>query len=215
MLFLFTRLVSISLLIPLGLLQTQSAPTTPGPGLAILSPNPGQALQGIVPITGNIAVEGFQSAEISFTYQDDPRETWFLIGELNNPINEGNLLDWDTTTITDGVYTLNLSVTVESGEVLTTTVEGLRVRNYSPIETDTPYPTTTPAPGDTPVPTPTPTEASTPIPLTPTPLPTNPAIITTHDVTQSLGKGILVVIGMFALIGLYQVTQNIARKRRK
>jgi len=215
MLYILIRLFSMSLLLPVGVLQTQSDPATPGPGPTILSPSPGQALQGIVPITGNIAVQGFQSAEISFTYQGDPRQTWFLIGELNSPVAEGHLLDWDTTTITDGEYSLNLAVTMESGEVLTTTVEGLRVRNYSPIETDTPYPTATPAPGDTTVPTTTPTSSGTPIPFTPTPLPTNPAIITTRDVTLSLGKGVLAVVGMFALIGLYQVTRGIARRRRE
>ncbi len=67
---------------------------------------------------------------------------------------------------------------------ITLIVPGLRVRNYTPIETDTPTPlppSATSGPGTAaaaqPYPEHDPHPSATPLPPTPTPLPTNPAII--------------------------------------
>jgi hypothetical protein len=94
------------------------------------------------------------------------------------------------------------------------TVEDLRVRNYTAIETNTPTPVTptaTPLPGDTPVPTSTPTPTETPIPPTPTSLPPNPIQVTGVDFTTSLVKGIAIVAGAFVIIGIYASIKNLRR----
>ena len=200
--------------------ETPSPPTeTPAAAVGkpdIRSPLPGQALQGTVPISGTTAITGFQSAEIDFAYSDNPLDTWFLITQSQTPVDNGELAQWDTTTITDGVYSLRLTVTLSDGSQQTATINGLRVRNYTPIETDTPTPVTptaTPVPGDTVVPTITPTPTTTPIPPTATPLPPNPAQLSTTDILGSAGRGALAILGFFVLIGFYRSIRSISRRK--
>lgn len=169
----------------------------------LLQPQPGQPLQGVIHVTANITVPDIESVELSFAYAGDTTQTWFLIAELTLPLEGEKLAEWDTTTITDGNYVLRLVVVTRNGRRFTTTVSGLRVRNYSPIETPTPTASATLAPEDIPVPTFTPTLTATPVPPTATPLPPNPAQVTTGDIANSLGRGALGVVAFFALIGVY------------
>jgi len=196
----------------------QQGPTpADGPVIALHSPLPGQALQGIVPIMGNTAIEGFLSAELSFAYFDDRTGTWFLIAEYSVPVADGILAQWDTTTISDGNYTLRLEVALQNGEQQTVTVAGVRVRNYTPIETNTPTspaPTATSVPGNTPTPTLTPTVTLTLPPLTITPLPSNPVQISNQDVLASLGQGALATLGLFAVLGCYGLIRTLINHKR-
>lgn len=186
-------------------------------GVAIRAPTGGQALQGSVTITGSAAAEGFQSAELSFAYANDPTHTWFLIAEIKEPLLDSTLAQWDTTTLSDGDYTLRLVVTLIDGRQVTALAEGLRVRNYSPIETDTPTPlppTLTPIPSSTLAPTATSTPTDTPIPTatsippTPTLLPTNPARLSAQQVTGSLAQGALSAVILFACLFLLQAIRS-------
>jgi hypothetical protein len=188
---------------------------TPEPSkIAILTPTSGQALQGSVPIKVNTAVDGFQSAGLSFSYSRGSLETWFVIEESDEPISNGEWLQWDTTTITDGDYTLQLIVYFNNGDQEKTTVPDLRVRNYSPIETNTPVPTDIPTPGDTPLPTAPLTSPATLIPSTITPMPANPAQISREDIFTNLGIGALVSLFFFVGMVLYKSLSSIFRGRR-
>lgn len=194
---------------------TPTLTPTPAPQAAIRSPQPGQALQGNILITGKSLIVGFLSAELSFAYENNPTDTWFLIATTNKAVSDGTLAEWDTTTITDGEYTLRLVIQREQGEPLVVSVHGLRVRNYSPIETNTPTPvepTTTPLPGESPIPSLSPSPTVTPPAPTPTDLPRNPAQVSVPDVAWSLGKGALAIVGFFALLGIYQVVKNMREK---
>jgi hypothetical protein len=182
------------------------------------SPAEGQAIQGNFAILGNTGSNRFQNYEVNFAYKDDPTQTWFLVQESTAPIQDGVLVVWDTTTITDGEYTLRLLVTLNDGTQFEAMVKEIRVRNYSPIETDTPTPipplvTLVPA-----ISTGSPTprfnlEATlTPFPITPTPLPTNPAVITSSQMALTLGKGAAISIGLIALIGVYLGLRSILHK---
>lgn len=219
----FLLLTGILLLLPDSFVLAQKeTPTPPAETLEadrkldIQSPLPGQALQGTVSISGTTAIAGFQSAEIDFAYADSPLNTWFLIAQSQTPVDNGELAQWDTTTITDGVYSLRLTVTLGDGSQQSVTINGLRVRNYTPIETNTPIPvraTNTAVPGDTAVPTITPTPTTTPIPPTVTPLPQNPAQLSTTDIFVSTGKGALAILGLFILIGFYRSIRWISRRK--
>jgi hypothetical protein len=159
-----------------------------------------------VSISGNNAIDGFQSSELFFGYANNPTDTWFLITRNDQPVKDGELAQWDTTTITDGNYTLRLIVSFSDGTQSVATVPNVRVRNYSPIETDTPTPitpTATQVPGDMPISTITPTATITPKPPTPTPLPTNPAELSSANIIAGVGKGALATMGLFILLGLY------------
>lgn len=180
--------------------------------ISILSPLPGQAIRGSVPIVVVTTVQGFVSAELSFGYHGDTTGTWFLIAQSLEPIQEEIITEWDTTTLTDGVYDLQLEVLLEDGDPYLTVVPALRVRNYSPIETDTPTPTTTSAPQATPSPTVTPSPTPTKIPPTPTPLPPNPLQVTQQDIWVNLLRGAAGGFAAILLAGLYLSVRKFFRK---
>jgi hypothetical protein len=205
----------------------QDEPTAEPAQAAIQSPLPGQALQGNVPIIGKIAVEGFRSAELSFAYADRSRGTWFLIQEAVQSAADGELARWDTTTLTDGVYHLRLVVTFESGDQAEATVPDLRVRNYTPIETNTPAPTSEPVPETATPEAPTTSLAVTASPTpaltgaaashtetTPVPLPANPAQLSLPAITLSLGIGALGSLAALGLLGLYLGFRRLLEKKR-
>ena len=200
-----------TLMYPWLIVNAQETTITPNTQVTILSPSSGQILQGTILILGEINIEEPLSVELSFSYTDDRRETWFIIHEVEGTIPREINFEWDTTTITDGQYTLRLLVRTDQDQIIAF-VPGLRVRNYSAIETNTPVPTSTPAPVDTHAPTNTATMTQTPVPFTPTPLPPNPAQINTRDIGMSIGKGGIVVISIFAILGIYQYIRN--RNRR-
>lgn len=202
------------------LTPTPTAPTsTPAPTVSLSAPLSGQALQGVVPIQGNSALPGFTQAELSFAYSDNPTGTWFLIAESQTPVENGALAQWDTTTITDGEYQLRLVVRLENGQRQIAALTGLRVRNYTPVETETPTPpataTATALPGNTPVPTVTPTPTETPIPPTGTALPPNPASIGTDDLLDALARAALGVVGLFSMMGVYHSIRSLRNKRTR
>jgi hypothetical protein len=214
-------LILLSSLFPLG--AQVSAQDTPRPKVEITSPLPGEALQGLASITGNTAVEGFFSSELTFSYAGDPTKTWFLLHESYEPIAADTLFQWDTNTISDGNYDLRLTVYLDNGKFISIQVPDIRVRNYTPIETNTPTetPTTTPVtvtpltltPEDTPTPTVTASPPTTPVPVTNTPLPPNPAELFRADITNSLARGAAGVLAVFLLIGLYLSIKRIFRKK--
>lgn len=203
-------LVSPLLLPSLGAAAQETTPS-PEAQIIVLSPVPGQALQGNILITAEINLEEILSAELSFAYADDPRDTWFLIKEIREPSVDGLNVEWDTTILTDGEYTLRVTVITDQDQ-FTGIVPGIRVRNYSMIETSTPVPTSTPAPADTLMPAATSTSTITPLPFTPTPLPPNPAQLNIREIGISIGRGVLVAFVVLALFGLYLYIRN--RRRR-
>jgi hypothetical protein len=181
----------------------------------IAAPRLGDALQGVVKIAGSSDVPGFVSAEVSFTYADNPTGTWFLIAMSSQPVLNDTLANWDTTVITDGDYILRLRVFLTDGSSREVIVSGLRVRNYTPVETPTPMtptpeattvptisPTATPSPTLEATPIPTITQTATPFP-TPTALPPNPATLVPTDVSASILFGGLATILTFVIVGIF------------
>lgn len=181
--------------------QTLTAPR-------IDNPLPGQALQGVVSITGSTALDGFASAQIEFCYENDANQTWFLIQEGIPAIENDVLAGWDTTTLTDGVYRIRLRVEKTDGSTLTVEVAGVRVRNYSAIETNTPEVQT----GETPTSSPTGTITPTIVRSTPTPQPPNPVAVTRDELRDSIHGGLIAVAGAFLLIGFYLALKRLGRR---
>jgi len=180
----------------------------------IISPQPGQALQGNFPVVVDTTVQKFQSVELTFAYANNPTQTWFLIYQGIQPVSNGPLAAWDTSLITDGDYHLRMVVTFLDGSQQTVEVKGVRVRNYTPVETDTPLPVTpTPLPAlaDTLVPTVTPTYTPGLPRPSETPLPPNPAVLSQADIWLHAGEGALVIFGLFALGSLYYALRRLSR----
>jgi hypothetical protein len=198
---LFAALLALALFIPTGV-SAQA-----GTNIRITAPASGDVLQGLVNITGTSAVDGFFTSELSFAYASDPATTWFLIYTTDQPVADGLLTAWDTNFITDGDYILRLRVTLQDGSILETLVTGLRVRNQTLTETPTLAPTSTPEfdlpPAASPLPpTPMPAPTSTRRP-TPTLLPLNPAAVTPDEISYFLGRGILVALLTFVVVGIF------------
>ena len=191
----------IIVLVPLlGL--SLARPARAASAVAISAPAGGSAVQGQVSIQGTSAEAGFVSAEVAFAYSQLAAQTWFPIANSATPVTAGLLATWDTTTLTDGTYDLRLAVTLADGSQAVAVVKGIRVRNYTPVETPTPTLTPTKAPLVT-TPTPTPTLAPT-VPLPePTPLPANPAAVSRAEVNDSLLRGVGAALALFATGGLY------------
>jgi len=194
------RRIYLSLLIitlTFGLAFPVNAQWGTPPEADIISPSTGEGLQGVIPITGITDIEGALTWDLSFSYNNDPRETWFLISDGNHVSSDEILAQWDTTILTDGNYQLRLRIYLENDETSVTLITNLRVRNYTIIETSTP--TIGPNLGSlsTIVPT------GTRIAVTPTPFPGNPIEISESDIRNSITHGAVTAFALIALIGLY------------
>ncbi len=103
---------AVSLLFGLNVRQV-GAQADAGPLIA--SPQTGDALQGIIPVSGSDQLAGRLYSEVAFAYAGDTTGTWFLIATVTEPVIDGTLTNWDTTTITDGNYILRLRVYLSDG----------------------------------------------------------------------------------------------------
>jgi hypothetical protein len=201
MLNLHVRLMTLRFLLPFifFLIAAQASPP-----IAITSPAPDEILRGQVRITGKADVPGFASAQLDFAYVSNPTNTWFTIQTFSQPITDPTLATWDTTSITDGDYILRLRVNLQDSTSQEVTVP-IKIGNDF-VPTPTLEPTLTPEADTVLIPTPfllaaspTPTE----IPRsTPTALPANPVSLRQNQIYASLGRGALVILGLFALAGI-------------
>lgn len=184
----------------------QPAQAQDGEQLTISAPLEAQFVQGVVTVTGSVTVLGFSSYELSFAYENDPTQTWFELTSSSQPVFEGELGSWDTTTLTDGDYTLRLRVYLLDGTVQETTVSGLRVRNYTPIPTATPTATFTPvvqfAAPTAQLIAPAPATVTPSLP-TPTPMPPNPASLARTSISSAMGRGAVLALLLFVIFGLF------------
>lgn len=229
--------IALSALATLGFSAHQQTPpsasaqTPPAATQAeVISPAPGQVLLGTVPIEIRTDVPGFVYCEVAFTYADDPTGTWFQLYESNQPVVSSTVIEWDTATMTDGDYNLRLSVVLDDGGQQVIFVPGLRVRNYTPVETATtvptaaaplspaatnapPAPTTQPSSAGMPTSTrPAPSATATP-PATSTPgVRRNPAEIQPGQVSYSAAMGALAAAGIFMLAGIYWSLKRLGRR---
>jgi hypothetical protein len=172
--------------------------------VAITSPASGEVLRGQVNIIGSINAPNFVSAQLDFAYASGEAGTWFPLQALSQPVFDSPLFTWDTTTISDGEYILRLRVFSSDGTVEAVQVPILLQNDLLPTPTLAPTSTAEAAEAQVPTPfllaaSPTPTDVPRP---TPTPLPANPASLDQTRIYASLGRGAIVILGLFALAGL-------------
>ncbi len=172
------------------------------------SPHAGEALQGQVTIMGTTDIEGLEAYDVSFAYQKDQTNTWFFIARGSDVLRNAPLATWDTTTITDGAYRLRIRTFLADGRILETVVSGLRVRNYSPVETSTPERS---AGGEADA-TATQPADFTPDLATPTALAENPAKVTSSMLGDSLVRGGLAALAVFVVLFIYIGLRGLVRR---
>ena len=200
------RVLPLIVVLAAGLLQT-------GPGLT--APVEGAVLQGTVEITGSLGTTGFTSAELAFGYSGDPTDTWFLLQNYPQPAEPGIQFTWNTTTLTDGDYRLRLRAVTADGSTEDYIVGNLHIRNRTampsatPAETGATQATETSLPAEPAIseaeisPVTETLAAPTEVRSTPTPALTNPVEMTTEGVYSSLGRGALLALALFAILGLW------------
>ena len=168
----------------------------------------GDVLRGEVTITGTTDIENFLSAQLDFAYASPfgQARNWFTFQTFSQPVLSSNLAIWNTASISDGDYILRLRVNLADGTFQEVTVP-VKIQNDTPFSTSTPelVATSTPDSVTIQIPTPfllaaspTPTEVPRP---TPTPLPTNSVALNQNEIYSSLGRGALVIIGLFIFAG--------------
>ena len=201
MLNLHVRLMKLRFLLLFGLILVAAQESPP---IAITSPAPDEILRGPVTITGKVDVPNFVSVQLDFAYASNPTNTWFNIQTFSQPLVDSTLATWDTTSITDGDYVLRLRVNFEDGTSQEVTVP-IKIGNDA-LPTPTIEPSSTPEPESVLIPTPfllaaSPTPTDIPRP-TPTALPSNPVSLGQNQIYASLGRGALVILGLFVLAGI-------------
>jgi hypothetical protein len=197
--------MKLRVLLPFVLLMIAAQDAPP---LAITSPREGEILRGQVTISGTTQVPTFQSARLDFAYAANSAGNWFSLQNFSEPAADSALFVWDTTSVTDGEYILRLQVFLLDGTAQEATVT-VKIQNDTPLPTATPVPTVTPEDtGELSVQMPTPfLLAASPTPTdvprpTPTALPANPVSLDQAQIYASLGRGALVIIGLFAFAGI-------------
>jgi len=166
-------------------------------GIEIQTPQAADVLKGSVEVKGSVSESGFISASLYYAYADTTVETWFLIQTISQPVTDGVLAIWDTSSISDGNYKLKLSVLRKSGEIQEVVVDHLQVRNYTPAQVVAPtqavevevLQTATEIPGK-------------PV-ITVTAYPNNRAAVAVTSVADEIKNGLIVGIFCILAFGIY------------
>ncbi len=154
-------------------LTALAAPPRQGELAIISSPTDNEVVRGIVSVTGSAVHPNFDRFQVSYAVEPVvSNDQWIIIGEEHREqVVNGELVQWDTTTIPDGSYSLRLRVIRVDGNYSEIEAKHIVVANTQPTETPTPGATETPTATPTPLP-PTPTIViEVPVEETPTPRP--------------------------------------------
>jgi hypothetical protein len=185
--------------------EIAAAQETIPPSILMISPREGQALLGVEIIEGKIRGDGFRSGAVRFSYAGGSSRdrTWFYIADIEPEVQDSAQtsfrIEWDTTQLTDGNYDVRIVAEYEGGSAIFELIPGLRVRNYSPVETPTPAPIQEGITQEATLPA-----SSTSQPRsTPTPLPPNPAVVASGQLYSTLRISAIAVAGLFFLGMIY------------
>jgi hypothetical protein len=103
--------------------------------LRIDSPSSGETVSGVAEIRGTAAEPGMMRFRVEFGYDPDPTGTWFLVFEGTEPVRNGLLGEWDTSSIREGNYALRLTAYFADGSMRETITRGLHVIRGAPPAT--------------------------------------------------------------------------------
>ena len=198
-------------------------------GVAVITtPLEGAVVSGLVPIAGSATQPDFRRYEVAFAYSPNPTDTWFLIGEpATTPVANDVLARWDTSQVSDGLYSLRLRVFYGDSTFLETFVANVRVQNGTP--TTPPPATLTPEPGAVATSTWLPTQPVILLPPTSTPRPSSTApaaggqaggppangepAINSRLIAAAFGAGVRLTLISFLLLTAYVSLRAALRAR--
>lgn len=135
----------------------ECSPSTQNPLIGISSPANGQAISGIVQISGQAAAGNFNRYQLEVSPANTSNFA-IIHGPVGTPVQNGVLGQWNTTVVPNGAYDLRLTMYSSTG--------GLAFRTVSVIVNNVPP---TPAPPIQPIVTTTPLPAEIILPFQPLP----------------------------------------------
>ncbi len=227
-------LISLTLLGP-----AHAAPVPQGADIAqITSPTEGQALSGLVTISGSANHPEFARWELAYGPDPNPNDAWQPFAEGKQPVDNGTIGTWNTSVIADGQYALRLRAIRKDSNYSEAFVHGLKVSNSGPVGTPTsisPAPTfpaeqaTLPAEEAVqPIATVMVEQPPTSIPEAPasanaTPRPTtvsnrNAAAVPSINFGQfgsACVSGVALTVGLFVIVGVVQVSRWGVKQARR
>jgi hypothetical protein len=95
--------------------------------IMITAPEPGKPVSGTVKITGTANVPNFGFFKYEFAPMGS--QNWATISAKRVPVINGEIGDWNTTSLTNGDYFLRLVITDNVGEALEPCVIAVRIVN--------------------------------------------------------------------------------------
>lgn len=231
-----TLLLGLAFVLAIRAIAAPNLRDCSGGNAAILAPQSGATVTGVVQIEGTASLGGdfrYYKLEVA----PAGTEAWGnLVGEAQQQVVNGQLGVWDSAAVADGAYTIRLRVVDPTGNYCEATVTNIVVQNSVPTAVPTPEFTITPTeapPIQNAVPTPVPTVSTEGTP-TPGPSPTSvrPSITRTPapvgatfggieiesvvnavtDFSTALGRTFL--FGMFTMAGIFVLVGVIFFVRR-
>lgn len=117
--------IALTVMTPVSdLLSTAASGCKPGK-IILTSPEPGQEVSGTVKLVGTVDVDNFGF----YKYEVAPQgtEIWATISAGREPVRNGDVGLWDTSTLTPGDYQLRLEVTDNQGKPYPPCIIAVRV----------------------------------------------------------------------------------------
>lgn len=161
--------------------QAVAAPSQQGEDIGVItSPSSNDVIQGVVPIIGSADHPSLQFYIVEFSPEPVTGNQWQIIGAMEEqPVINGELVTWNTTTVPDGSYTIRLRVVRLDGNYTEAFSQQVVVANAQPVPTDTPTPDAVPTTAEIQqVPQVEPT-------ITPTDLPPTPTIVIEQPIVDT------------------------------
>ena len=175
------------------------------PAVLMTQPVQGESVRGVVQVMGSAVGEGFSSYDLVYSFENSETPNWFSITSANQTVENGVLGHWDTTTITDGDYSLKLVVHWQDGSQQEVILQHILVRNYTASadtsSDGTPRVEITPessrqAEGGL-------LQASTS---------SNPASLTIEELRKTIYLGAGFGVGLILLVGVYVLARHLSRR---
>ncbi len=130
---------------------------------------------------------------------------WFFISEGKTPVRDGYWV-CGIQQRSQMAIMFSIRVWLKNGTQVVSTVQGLRIRNYSIIETSTPDISAVMKINLTPE------KTDTPVLPTPTSLPRNPIEVSNAMIVRSVIVGFIIAAVFFISTGLYSMFRRLSRR---
>lgn len=199
----FTNLFRVLILLPVFGFIFQ--PHLAGGENSIQQPASGEVVRGVVQVTGTAAGTGFASYNLAYSFENSDSTNWFPIAAGSQPVNSAILGTWDTTTITDGNYSLKLTVNDQKGNPQEIITQNVLVRNY--LSSNTTGTSASLSAGS-----PEAQGQGMPVSTNTGQTPENPASLQQSELRQAVISGGWVGVGLITLIGVYTLVRRASRR---